>query len=243
MKKQELLNDLKEHVVNNAIDEQLCSGNNKFLTPVQIKEKTTRIVEEAITALSKIFINGYQILQATYIEKKRGLSKEEASKFRISFLEIENLFQQGTEDQKEWEISEDSLKNILSISLETACLSNNLVLDLLEMKKYEEASTSLYFLLNIIPDFQPLLLNLGFSEYQLGRLESATRAYSAAFILEPTNPSPLFHAALCLTENGNNKEAIDYIEKALELSEGDESFNNLRKSAEELRLQIERKVA
>lgn len=104
-------------------------------------------------------------------------------------------------------------------------------LHLFEREMYVDASNAFLFLVTLNPRNHEFWLGLGMSTQMCGQFDNAIDAYEMAAICEVNSPVPYFYMAKCLFAVHDHDNAIRALDLALEFSEDQSEFTDLRQQA------------
>lgn len=103
--------------------------------------------------------------------------------------------------------------------------------DQYQKARYREASETFLYLVLYSPVDSKNLMALGACFQAQSEFEKAIPFYKLCFELTPADPYIYFYTAECLLRIGHKKEALQKLERTIELSHGYEKFNQLANKA------------
>lgn len=102
---------------------------------------------------------------------------------------------------------------------------------LFENKRYQEAANAFLFLVTLNSYNYEYWLGLGMSTQLCRNFEAAIDAYEMAVICELDNPVPYFYLSKCFYAINDKENALNAIDLAIEYSEENEEFEEIRTQA------------
>ena len=122
-------------------------------------------------------------------------------------------------------------QEILGYSNEVVAKFYEAAIHLFERELYVDASNAFLFLVTLNPRNYEFWLGLGMCTQMCGKFEDAIDAYEMAAICEVNSPVPYFYMAKCLFAVNDHDNAIRALDLALEFSENQSEFFDLRQQA------------
>lgn len=111
-----------------------------------------------------------------------------------------------------------------------------------ERQNYEDAADAFLFLTTLNPQIECFWLGLGLSEQLMNRYEPAITAYNMCILIEPSNPMPHIHMAECFWLLEDRIQAINSLEKAIELSQNHPDYVDVYEEAVHIKNTIEKNL-
>lgn len=213
MKLNRFLQETKESIVNfEAAEQTAIHSGNGLLSAQTIKNRLELEVDEAVRKFSERWRRGYLQLQNLYC-----LAKENDPELKLPFLEPDFFSSKEqallTFGEEEAEDEMHELADVLGIDSAELSKAHDLVADLFDNERFEDAADALFFLSNLAPLIPNILVSLGQAEYAANHLEAAANCYSLAYMCDTSDPRPLIHAIYCLKNIGYTDEAKEYLDQ------------------------------
>lgn len=102
---------------------------------------------------------------------------------------------------------------------------------LFEQQQYKDAGEAFFFLTHLNPNVYAFWLGLGMSDHLCNEYRPALISYAMAAALDPENPLPFYHSASCYYALHDSQEALNFVDAALQRSEGKDQFKSLKEQA------------
>ncbi len=112
-------------------------------------------------------------------------------------------------------------------------------LDFYKSGDFEKSAVTFYTIAYLDKRREECWPYIGDSEFELGHYRRAARAYLCASMMEPSNPHFYYKLWKSLRHMGDGKEAIEALDQAIALSEGDEDYEEVHGKAKKDKEEVE----
>lgn len=224
-------------------------SNSDYKKAEELLVKLLELEPESYTALNNLgmiyFVNNKQEESYKYFQKAYDLNPklleanqnlgsyylykgdiEKSEEYFLKALQIDannfntyhnlsTLYLQSEQFSK----AKKSLEKLLQLDSDNFQASFMLGSIFLNLKEYYPAIANFLYTLNLNKELHNARMGLAESYYKIGRYKAALRELDILFVSVPNMVSPYIKSALILIEMGNNKDAIPYLQKALQIDQ------------------------
>jgi tetratricopeptide (TPR) repeat protein len=177
---------------------------------------------DALAALFLLVVNLSACQASTssdYFNIEDGQSAFEYSGGNTSYVD---LYRDASRDLKDGDLegAEATYRQIIDLEPDHADGYIGLGSSLVLQARLDEALDSYTKALSITPDSAEALIGMGSINYRKGDYQTAVELYRSAVSLDSRNPNALWGFAISLNELGQGSQALEYLERILELVPG-----------------------
>lgn len=125
------------------------------------------------------------------------------------------------------------LKDVLGLTQERMAKRYGYANDLFEMEEYEDAAAIFTHLAMLDPRISQYWRGAAVSHIRAGQLDRALILLSISSAVNPDDPRPHFESGLCHVRLGQNEEAVEAFEEAVEAAQKDHAYDEIGGEAKE----------